>query len=158
MRVYALYYRNKWVLCVVVLEAAAAISVACVSSVLYNLNICMFISVVDSHPIITRRGHFRESDTVSSLLSGHTVAPSFRAITIDVRSQTDVISAYRKHTSHGVVKRLHPPSRQGNLWPWPFPVSWSSISPSSSSQWLARSVCGTVESHFSIGCLSTVRP
>ena len=70
MRVYALYYRNKWVLCIVMFEAAAAISVACVSSTLYHLSTCMFTSVVDSHPTITRRGHFRESDTVSPLLSG----------------------------------------------------------------------------------------
>ena len=118
----------------------------------------MFISEVDTHPTITWRGHFTESDTVSPLLSGHTVVPSFRAITIDICSKTGFISAYRKHTFHGVVKRLHPPSRQGNLWPWPFPVSWSSISPFSSSQWLARSICGTVENHLFIGYLSTVSP
>ena len=83
MRVYALYYRNKWVLGVVVFEAAGAISVACVSSALYIPNTCMFISVVDSHPTSTWRGHRRNFDTVSPLLSG--TAPSLRAITIDVQ-------------------------------------------------------------------------
>lgn len=31
MRVYAMYYRNKWVLCVVVSELTVAICIACVS-------------------------------------------------------------------------------------------------------------------------------
>jgi hypothetical protein len=34
MRVYALYFRNKWVLAVVALEAVAAVSVGCVSTFL----------------------------------------------------------------------------------------------------------------------------
>jgi hypothetical protein len=34
MRVYALYYRNKWILSVLVVEIAAGLLVACVSAAL----------------------------------------------------------------------------------------------------------------------------
>jgi len=50
MRVYALYCRNKWVLSVVLLEAVAAIFIACVSSSLEGSGTFMSISVVESLP------------------------------------------------------------------------------------------------------------
>ena len=41
MRVYALYCRNKWVLSVVLLEAVAAIFIACVSATLEGSDTCI---------------------------------------------------------------------------------------------------------------------
>jgi hypothetical protein len=45
MRVYALYCRNKWVLGVVLLEAVAAIFIACVSAALEGSDAC----IIDWH-------------------------------------------------------------------------------------------------------------
>ena len=50
MRVYALYCRNKWVLSAVLLEAVAAIFLACVSAALEGSDTFMSISVVESRP------------------------------------------------------------------------------------------------------------
>jgi hypothetical protein len=55
MRVYALYYRNKWILSVVMLEIAAGLLVACVSATLDDSKIlaCQFLkwSLVRSHRV-----------------------------------------------------------------------------------------------------------
>jgi hypothetical protein len=69
MRVYALYCRNKWVLSAVLLEAVAAIFLACVSAALEGSDTFMSISVVESHTSSAwkfRRGS--RTDTVSKLL------------------------------------------------------------------------------------------
>jgi hypothetical protein len=42
MRVYALYYRNKWILSVVMLEIAAGLLVACVSATLDDSEILAY--------------------------------------------------------------------------------------------------------------------
>jgi hypothetical protein len=49
MRVYALYFRNKWILYLVAFEMVAGISIACVSAAPDTLAACMSISVVDFH-------------------------------------------------------------------------------------------------------------
>jgi hypothetical protein len=47
MRVYALYFRNRWILFIVALEIAGGLLVACVRVALDDLNACISMFVVE---------------------------------------------------------------------------------------------------------------
>lgn len=68
MRVYALYFRNNWVLAIVALEAVATIAIGCVSTfLLCDQDAHMSIPVVGSHktPRSWRHRHTEPTEEVS---------------------------------------------------------------------------------------------
>jgi hypothetical protein len=118
MRVYALYYRNKWILSVVMLEVVAGTLVACVSAALgtqryLHVNSC---SGVSHEYCIERATKIRHRDSESP----H--PPAFQDPAPEPYSFTSSVVAM-SHSFHEVVKCAYATFCQRSLWLWP---SWVS--------------------------------
>lgn len=68
MRVYALYFRNRWVLGIVVLEFTGGILVACVSAVVDDRKGMRVNFVVGYHETVTQIDRHRYTAAVGPLL------------------------------------------------------------------------------------------